>query len=69
METSEVFIERRLDTGTSFGVRLDNGESVFINARVAKKYNIAEDQTRAMVVLPNTGEDSSKLRGRPWPYL
>lgn len=66
METSEVFIERRLDTGTSFGVRLDNGESVFINARVAKKYDIAEDQTRTMVVLPNTGEDSSKT---PWKAM
>lgn len=66
METVSVFIETQLDTRTSFGVRVDNGESVFINARLAKKYDIVEDETRAMVVLPNVGSDSDKT---PWKAM
>lgn len=66
METVSVFIENQLDTKTSFGVRVDNGESVFINARLAKKYDIVEDETRAMVVLPNVGSDSDKT---PWKAM
>jgi hypothetical protein len=63
METVNVFIETQLDTKTSFGARTDNGESVFVNARLAKKYDIVEDETYAMVVLPNAGADSSDT---PW---
>lgn len=66
METVSVFIETQLDTKTSFGVRVDNGESVFINARLAKKYDIVEDETRAMVVLPNVGSDGDKT---PWKAM
>ena len=66
METIGVFIETQLDTKTSFGVRVDNGESVFINARLAKKHNIIEDETWDMVVLPNVGEDSANT---PWKAM
>jgi hypothetical protein len=66
METVGVFIETQLDTKTSFGVRVDNGESVFINARLAKKHNIVEDETWDMVVLPNVGEDNANT---PWKAM
>lgn len=66
METINVFIETQLDTMTSFGVRVDNGESVFIPARLAKKHNIVEEETRAMVILPNVGEDSANT---PWKAM
>tara|TARA_R110002153_G_scaffold3227_5_gene15660 strand:+ start:2415 stop:2903 length:489 start_codon:yes stop_codon:yes gene_type:complete len=66
METIGVFIETQLDTKTSFGVRVDNGESVFINARLAKKHNIIEDETWDMVVLPNVGEDNANT---PWKAM
>ena len=66
METVNVFIETQLDTKTSFGVRVDNGESVFINARLAKKHNIVEDETWGMVVLPNVGEDNANT---PWKAI
>lgn len=66
METVSVFIETQLPTKTSFGVRVDNGESVFINARLAKKHDILEDETWGMVVLPNVGEDSDNT---PWKAM
>mgnify|MGYP003637927113 CR=1 FL=1 len=66
METVSVFIETQLDTKTSFGVRVDNGESVFVNARLAKRHNIMEDETWDMVVLPNVGEDSANT---PWKAI
>ena len=66
METVNVFIETQLDTKTSFGVRTDNGESVFVNARLVKKHDIVEDETYALVVLPNAGADSSNT---PWKAM
>jgi hypothetical protein len=63
METVNVFIETQLGTKTSFGVRTDSGESVFVNARLVKKHGIVEDETYALVVLPNAGADSSDT---PW---
>lgn len=66
METVDVFVETQLDTKTSFGVRIDNGESVFINARLAKKHNITEDETYTLVVLPNAGSDNPNT---PWKAM
>ncbi len=66
METVNVFIETQLETMTSFGVRVDNGEGVFIPARLAKKHNIVEEETRAMVLLPNVGDDAANT---PWKAM
>ena len=66
METVNVFIETQLDTKTSFGVRTDNGESVFVNARLVKKHNLVEEETYALVVLPNAGSDNSNT---PWKAM
>jgi F420-0:gamma-glutamyl ligase len=66
METVDVFVETQLDTKTSFGVRVDNGESVFINARLSKKHNIVEDETYTLVLLPNAGSDNSNT---PWKAM
>jgi len=66
METVNVFIETQLDTKTSFGVRLDTGESVFINARLAKKHDLVEEETYALVILPNATPDTSDI---PWKAM
>lgn len=66
METVNVFIETQLDTKTSFGVRTDNGESVFVNARLVKKHNLVEEETYVLVVLPNAGSDNSNT---PWKAM
>lgn len=63
MITAQVFIEHQLDTHTSFGVRYDTGERVFINSKLAKKYNINEDQVRELTLLPNSTDTHSDT---PW---
>jgi len=66
METVYVFIETQLDTRTSFGARVDNGEGVFINARLVKKHDLKEEETYRMVVLPNVGDENSAT---PWKAI
>jgi hypothetical protein len=53
MITETVYIETQLETLTTFGIRVATGEQVFINAKVARKYGIEEDQTRELTMLPN----------------
>lgn len=49
-----------MPTGTAFGVRVDNGEKVFINSKLAKKHTVAEEQVRTLTLIPNTKVDT------PW---
>tara|TARA_R110001592_G_scaffold332434_1_gene615821 strand:+ start:555 stop:1088 length:534 start_codon:yes stop_codon:yes gene_type:complete len=60
MESQEVFIVHQMPTGTAFGVRVDNGEKVFINSKLAKKHTVAEEQVRTLILIPNTKIDT------PW---
>lgn len=63
MITAQVFIEYQLDTKTSFGVRADNGERVFISSRMAKKYDLQEEDLKEFTLLPNT---VSGAEDTPW---
>ena len=63
MITETVYIETQLDTLTTFGVRISTGEQVFINAKVARKHGIKEEQTRELTMLPNF---SSSHEDTPW---
>jgi|TARA_R110000803_G_scaffold169026_1_gene232074 hypothetical protein len=62
MITEKVYIETQLETLTTFGVRLDTGEQVFIPSKIVKKHNILEEQTRELVILPNAHSSDST----PW---
>ena len=63
MITESVYIETQLETLTTFGIRVATGEQVFINAKVARKHGIEEDQTRELTMLPNFG---SAHDDTPW---
>jgi hypothetical protein len=63
MITETVYIETQLDTHTTFGIRVQTGEQVFISAKIAKKYGIEEDQTRELTMLPNFGYGNADT---PW---
>ena len=62
----EVYIENLLDTDTGFGSRVDNGEQVFINSRITRKFNVVEGQLRKFTVVPN---DPSRTTQTPWRAL
>ena len=62
MTTQKIYIEYQMETLTTFGSRIDNGERVFINSKLVKKYNIQEEEIRELVILPN----SSSSHETPW---
>jgi|TARA_R110000744_G_scaffold206301_1_gene324903 hypothetical protein len=62
MITEKVYMETQLETLTTFGVRLDTGEQVFIPSKIVKKHNILEAQTWELVILPNAHSSDST----PW---
>ena len=64
MITEKVYIETQLETLTTFGIRLDTGEQVFISSKIVKKHNILEEQTRELVLLPNAHNINSG--STPW---
>lgn len=53
MISEKIYIETQLETQTSFGNRVDNGEGVFINAKIAKKHNLQEGEIRELILIPN----------------
>ena len=63
MITAQVYVEHQLSTLTSFGVRADTGERVFINSKLAKKHSITEEELRELVLLPNSDGDNTDT---PW---
>lgn len=63
MITAQVFIEHQLDTNTSFGVRVDTGERVFVNSKLVRKHNIEEEQVRELTLLPNSNDTHADT---PW---
>lgn len=63
MITAQVYIEHQLNTLTSFGVRADTGERVFINSKLVKKHSIGEEEIRELVLLPNADEGKYET---PW---
>ena len=48
MITQKIYIEYQMETLTTFGSRIDNGERVFINSKLVKKYNIQEEEIREL---------------------
>ena len=62
METQEVFITHQMPTGTTFGIRVDNNENVFINAKLAKKHAITEEEVRTLILIPNANNNPDT----PW---
>lgn len=60
-----VYITKIISSGTAFGVDLENGESVFIGARVTKASSVVEGETYSVIIVPNDVEhaDSAKWRG------
>ena len=53
LNTQDVFITTRLDTDTAFGVRVDNGEHVFINSKLVREHGFDEGETRKLVLTYN----------------
>tara|TARA_R110000796_G_scaffold229834_1_gene347303 strand:+ start:298 stop:837 length:540 start_codon:yes stop_codon:yes gene_type:complete len=57
LESQEVFITHQMPTGTTFGIRVDNNENVFINAKLAKKHAITEEEVRTLILIPNANNN------------
>lgn len=55
LNTQDVYITTRLDTDTSFGVRVDNGEQVFINSKLVRDHGFGEGETRKLILTYNSG--------------
>ena len=66
MITAQVYIEHQLDTHTSFGVRVDTGERVFISSKLVKKYGIEEEELRELTLLPNAIDGKTDT---PWKAI
>ena len=64
MISEKIYIETQLETQTSFGARVDNGEGVFINAKIVKKHNLQEGEIRELILIPNpdNGENTCVWR-------
>ena len=64
MISEKIYIETQLETQTSFGARVDNGEGVFINAKIVKKHNLQEGEIRELILIPNpdNGENTCLWR-------
>ena len=60
MTPEKVYIENQLETQTSFGVRMDTGEGVFVNSKLVKRYDIQEGQIRELILLPNPANGDNK---------
>lgn len=58
-----IIITGRLQTGTSFGVTLDTGESVFIPASLARKFDLSLSEEYEAVLAPNAAE---RREVTPW---
>jgi len=62
--TCEVYIKSQIQTGIGFGIRIDLGEEVFINAGFMSKFNIEVDTVRKLVLAPNPSKPST-----PWQAI
>ena len=65
LNAQEVYITTRLDTDTSFGVRVDNGEQVFINAKLVRDKDLDAGDTRKLILTPNPSGKSDT----PWQAI
>ena len=65
LNAQEVYITARLDTDTSFGVRVDNGEQVFINAKLVRDKGLNAGDTRKLILTPNPSGKSDT----PWQAI
>ena len=62
----QVIITHRLDTGSTFAVRIDNGEQVFIPPAVAIPLDLQNGEKRELALVQNTPD----LRERtPWQAI
>jgi hypothetical protein len=65
LKAQEVYITTRLDSDTSFGVRVDTGEQVFINAKLVREKKLDQGETRILILTPNpTGKSDT-----PWQAI
>ncbi len=65
LNAQEVYITARLDTDTSFGVRVDSGEQVFINAKLVRDKGLNAGDTRKLILTPNpSGKEDT-----PWQAI
>lgn len=53
LNAQEVYITNRLASDTSFGVRVDSGEQVFINAKLVREKGLDSGETRRLILTPN----------------
>jgi hypothetical protein len=65
LNAQQVYITTRLDTDTSFGVRVDNGEQVFINAKLVRDKDLDAGDTRKLILTPNPSGKSDT----PWQAI
>lgn len=65
LNAQQVYITTRLDTDTSFGVRVDNGEQVFINAKLVRDKDLDAGDTRKLILTPNPSGRSDT----PWQAI
>lgn len=65
LNAQEVYITTRLGTDTSFGVRVDNGEQVFINAKLVRDKGLDAGDTRKLIITPNPSGKSDT----PWQAI
>jgi len=65
LNAQQVYITTRLDTDTSFGVRVDNGEQVFINAKLVRDKDLDAGDTRKLILTPNPAGRSDT----PWQAI
>ena len=65
LNAQQVYITTRLDTDTSFGVRVDNGEQVFINAKLVRDKELDAGDTRKLILTPNPSGKSDT----PWQAI
>ena len=65
LNAQQVYITTRLDTDTSFGVPFDNGEQVFINAKLVRDKDLDAGDTRKLILTPNP----SGKADTPWQAI
>lgn len=60
---AHIIITGTLDTGTSFGVTLDTGESVFIPASLARRFDLSVSDEYEAMLAPNAAD---RREVTPW---
>ena len=59
-----VFLDQITPTGSAFGARTDNGEVVFINARIVTAVSLQEGDTLQAAIIPNYEDKRHSVQWR-----